>query len=288
MDKRILICADLDRTLLPNGREAESPGARERFSKFVSRKEIALVYVTGRHQALVAEAIDRYALPLPDYVIGDVGTTLYPLSSKNRSQKNWVPWVPWEQEIAPDWGSHTHDSLKRLLEDLPDWRLQENAKQNRFKLSYYVSINADRADRPKLIEIVRKRLSACGVKASVIWSVDASAGLGLLDILPARATKYHAIDFLMKHWGFSIEKTIFSGDSGNDLEVLASPIRAVLVANSTAEVQEQARQSAQKNDTSNALYFAKGGFMGMNGHYSAGVLEGIAHYLPETREWMKL
>jgi len=26
----------------------------------------------------------------------------------------------------------------------------------------------------------------------------------------------------------------------------------------------------------------------MNGNYSAGVLEGLAHYLPETAAWMKL
>ncbi len=285
MERPILICTDLDRTLLPNGSEAESHGARERFSKFASREEIALAYVTGRHQSLVAEAIDQYTLPFPDYVIGDVGTTIYLLPSPNRSPENWVPWDNWAQEIAPDWENHTHDSLRRLFEDLPDLRLQENAKQNRFKLSYTVSLDAD---RPQLLEIVRERLSACGVKVNVIWSVDVSAAVGLLDILPARATKYHAIDFLMKHLGFSIENTVFAGDSGNDLEVLTSPVHAVLVANSTAEVQKQVRQLVKKNDTLKALYVAKGGFMGMNGNYSAGILEGIAHYLPETSAWMTL
>jgi hypothetical protein len=34
------------------------------------------------------------------------------------------------------------------------------------------------------------------------------------------------------------------------------------------------------------LYCARGGFLGMNGNYCAGVLEGLAHYIPETREWM--
>jgi hypothetical protein len=27
--------------------------------------------------------------------------------------------------------------------------------------------------------------------------------------------------------------------------------------------------------------------MGMNGNYSAGILEGIAHFLPQTRAWLE-
>jgi len=284
MEIPVLICTDLDRTLLPNGEAVESPSARPLFSKFVSRPEVTLAYVTGRHRALVAEAMDRYDLPCPAYVIGDVGTTLYRVSPMHPSAEHWTPWDAWTEEIAPDWGAHTHESLRRMFADLPDLRLQEAAKQNRFKLSYYISLDADRLP---LIESVRARLSAEGVRASVIWSVDAAAGIGLMDLLPARATKYHAIDFLMKRLGFTLENTVFSGDSGNDLEVLASPISAVLVANSSPEVQAQARQRVQENAPSNALYFAKGGFMGMNGNYSAGILEGIAHYLPETIPWMK-
>jgi hypothetical protein len=30
-----------------------------------------------------------------------------------------------------------------------------------------------------------------------------------------------------------------------------------------------------------------GGFMGMNGNYSAGILESVAHYLPKIQQWMK-
>jgi hypothetical protein len=36
-----------------------------------------------------------------------------------------------------------------------------------------------------------------------------------------------------------------------------------------------------------AFYQAQGGFLGMNGNYSAGILEGIAHYHPDTLPWME-
>lgn len=77
MIKRILICTDLDRTLLPNGRQPESPGARAAFKRLVARQEVTLAYVSGRHRELVEDAIREYELPLPDWVIGDVGTTIY-------------------------------------------------------------------------------------------------------------------------------------------------------------------------------------------------------------------
>ena len=57
MSERLLICTDLDRTLLPNGVQPESPGARRRFAALASRPEVTLVYVTGRHRALVEQAI---------------------------------------------------------------------------------------------------------------------------------------------------------------------------------------------------------------------------------------
>ena len=77
MTQRLLLCTDMDRTLLPNGRQPESPQARRLFQRLVGRESVVLAYVTGRHRALVEKAIDEYGIPVPDYVIGDVGTTIY-------------------------------------------------------------------------------------------------------------------------------------------------------------------------------------------------------------------
>jgi hypothetical protein len=90
----------------------------------------------------------------------------------------------------------------------------------------------------------------------------------------------------MKHHGFSYLNTVFCGDSGNDIEVLASPIPAVLVANSQPDVRELARRLAEEMGYVEQLYIASGDFMGMNGNYSAGILEGVAHYHPQTLAWM--
>jgi hypothetical protein len=43
-------------------------------------------------------------------------------------------------------------------------------------------------------------------------------------------------------------------------------------------VVEQATAEARRLGTAEHLYLARGGFLGMNGNYSAGILEGIGHF----------
>jgi hypothetical protein len=135
---------------------------------------------------------------------------------------------------------------------------------------------------PEILE----RLGAEGIAARLVWSIDEPAATGLLDILPARASKLHALEALMLMEGFSPGHTVFCGDSGNDLEVLASPVPAVLVGNAQADVRELALRLARQEGWEDRLYIARGGYLGMNGNYSAGMLEGIAHYHPEVTDWL--
>lgn len=278
--ERLLICTDLDRTLIPNGPEPESPRAREYLDSLVERPEVKLAFVSGRHRELVEEAIVAWRLPVPDFVIGDVGTTIY----KVGPQHLWQRLDDWEREIAIDWGGRSHAELAELLGDIKPLRLQGADCQNRFKLSYFFDVGED---VDALSTVIGERIKAAGVKARLIWSIDDIENTGLLDILPARASKRHAIEALMQQQGFDLANTVFCGDSGNDLEVLVSPIPAVLVANARTDVKEQAMELAREAGTVQALHLAMGDFLGMNGNYSAGMLEGIAHFYPDTLAWMK-
>jgi HAD superfamily hydrolase (TIGR01484 family) len=277
MARRILIATDLDRTLLPNGTEPESPDARARFAHIVARPEVRLAYVTGRHRQLVEAAIAEYGLPLPDYVIGDVGTTLY------RIDDGWHPLADWQAAIGGDWAGRTREELADAVAPVKGLRLQEEAKQNTWKLSYYAPLSADPS---ALLGAVRARLEPLGVRTNLIWSLDELAGLGLLDVLPASASKLHALEFLVGYLGLSNRDALFAGDSGNDLEVLAGPIPSVLVANANDVVRRQALDLSSQRGHSGLLYLAHGGWAGMNGNYSAGILEGLAHFMPFARDWM--
>lgn len=275
---RLLLCTDLDRTILPNGREPESPQARPLLRALAARPEVTLAYVSGRDRTLLLDAIDAYDIPVPDYAIGDVGTTIYETAGGD-----WRRWHAWEEEIASDWNGRRHDELAALFTDLRDLAPQEPGKQNVFKLSYYTP---ERIDGQALLGEMQTRLTRYGIRASLIWSVDEAAHCGLLDVLPRSATKIHAIRFLMRQTGFDDAHTVFAGDSGNDLPALTSGLQAVLVRNAHPDVRREAQRLLRDAGLSERLYIARGGFRGMNGHYAAGVLEGVQHFLPQVADWL--
>jgi HAD superfamily hydrolase (TIGR01484 family) len=268
----MLLCTDLDRTLLPNGVQPESARARGLFADLAARREVVLAYVTGRHLGLVQRAIGNYRLPLPDFVISDVGTRIY-----RRPHGPWELDTGWEQEIDSDWGGKGHRQLRALFADLNTLRLQGADRQNRHKLSYFVPLQTD---VEALLHTMQQRLAVENVQAELIWSIDEPAGIGLLDVLPASATKLHAVEFLRRELGLDYADCLFAGDSGNDLPVLASAVPAVLVANASAEVREAALHAAREHGHEDRLYLARGGLLEMNGNYSAGILEGVEHYHP--------
>ncbi|MCD6733233.1 MAG: HAD-IIB family hydrolase [Burkholderiaceae bacterium] len=273
MSERLLLCSDLDRTLLPNGLQPESPQARPLLRSLAVRPELILAYVSGRHLALIEQAIAEYGLPRPQFAVGDVGTSIY-----RSVGGEWRLWDQWSQHIATDWAGHPAGDLARLFADIEIIALQEPEKQNRFKLSYYADPTHDHA---ALLADMHRRLRDRGVRASLVWSVDETTPVGLLDVLPASATKLGAVRFLMAELGIDETRTLFAGDSGNDLPVLTSGIPAVLVANATPEVRGAAESAAQAAGHADRLYVARGGFLGMNGNYAAGVLEGLAHFHPQ-------
>ncbi|MFO7610069.1 MAG: HAD family hydrolase [Candidatus Krumholzibacteriia bacterium] len=270
---RLLLATDLDRTLLPNGAAPESPGARERFARLVAHPDVTLVYVTGRDPGRVDEAIATWEVPRPDALIADVGATI-----AGPGPGGWERWPAWDEAIGPDWGGRDAADLQELLRDLPDLQPQDPSRQGRWKLSFEV---APDGDLPQLAGMIRDRLAAQGVRASVIFSRDDALGVGLVDVLPASADKHRALEFVMARLGFGPGETVFAGDSGNDLEVLTGPVPAVLVANASPELRAVASREAAAAGHGDLLYLARGGLPGLNGNYAAGILEGVLHYHPD-------
>ncbi len=274
---RLLLCTDLDRTLLPNGPQSESPEARPRFAALAARPEVTLGYVTGRHRELVEQAIANYRLPAPDYVIADVGTTLLRVTDGE-----WRVDDAWRGRLALDWTAHARDAVRLLLGEFAHLRPQPADRQGEFKLSFFLPLYRD-ADA--LLADIERQLAASGLAARAIYSVDEPNGIGLVDVLPASASKRHAIEFLAAELGFATDEVLFAGDSGNDLDVLASPVPAVLVANANDAVRGAARAQSDAAGTHDRLHLAGAGLLGMNGNYAAGILEGVAHFHPDAIAW---
>jgi sucrose-6F-phosphate phosphohydrolase len=279
--KTTLLCSDLDRTLIPNGSEPESPRARPVFAHLAAHPKLRLAYVSGRDKTLVAEAIKQFDLPEPDFVIGDVGTTIYHIVGGR-----WLFNEDWQDEIGKDWRRHDREAIISLLSDMQndDFRLQDVQKQGRFKISYFTP---PETDPQTLTDTIAETLDRQGIATHLIWSRDDAHQCGLLDILPRRANKSSAIRFLMQAEHLDESSVVFAGDSGNDLDALTSGLQAILVRNAAADVRQTAVAQLSRQGMRDRLYSATGGWGGMNGNYAAGVLEGLVHFFPEAAGWLK-
>ena len=251
---QLLLCTDLDRTVLPNGSQPESDGARSRFAMLAARPEVTLVYVTGRDRQLVRKAIANYCLPQPDYVISDVGTTIYEINDDS-----WQLWHEWQQEIAPDWAGLEHSDIRKLLLDIVDLHCRN--RQSRTSTSQVFMCPCMPTRKPCHTTSVNVSRPVASGPTSSGASMN-RAQVGLLDVLPARASKKHAVSFLMQRNGFALDDTVFAGDSGNDLPVLVSEIPAVLVANASAEVRREALDQAAAQGACRCPVHRTGGLHG--------------------------
>ena len=113
--QKILICSDLDRTIIPNGYQEESAHARAVFRQLAGHSNISLAYVSGRDKKLILEAIEEFELPVLEYVIGDVGTTLYQIINGN-----WHLSQDWSREMSQDWKGLDWEQQAGIVADIKD------------------------------------------------------------------------------------------------------------------------------------------------------------------------
>lgn len=275
---RRLLCTDLDRTLLPNGPAAESTRARETLAHLVDAAPLALAYVSGRSLPLVLEAIEEYALPVPDVIAADVGSSVH-----HREAGGWRADLDWQSNVAGHWQGERQERIAELLAGVGGLVPQEGNRQMPFKRSYVL---APGAERERLERDVRAPLEADGIRAALVFSHDPDAGLELLDVLPAGGTKLHAVRHVRDALAVDNARTLFSGDSGNDLEVLVSEVPSVLVANGDEWTRRAALERLRDAADATSLHFAgegvdAGRFGRLSGNYAGGIVEGLLHFHPD-------
>jgi sucrose-phosphate synthase len=209
---RLLVC-DIDNTLI---------GDREALDELLAwleahRDRVAFGIATGRVLEHALEVLDEWNVPRPNVLVTAVGSEIHygrpePIADRNWSRTIDFRWDP--------------EGLRMCLSEVPGIRLQPARDQRDFKLSYFV----DRHDWPGPRE-VRRLLKENGLRASLIYSHHE-----FLDLLPMRASKGHAVQYLARRWGFSMDEVLVAGDSGNDADMLRSGALGVVVNNHSSEL----------------------------------------------------
>jgi hypothetical protein len=262
-----ILATDLDRTLLPNGSWPADPDAINLFNDLTRRNDVLVVYVTGRNLNLAESAIEEFGIRHPDFLIGDVGTSI-----RKFEQGQWQAHRGWDEHVkrsSPRWDA---EAIRRAVADMDGLTEQEREHCGPFKQSYYV--DHDRSE--EILMAVDKQVKG-RFDEVIVYSFDSQTGKGLLDFLPDSATKQTALEYVAAELGEDKADVIFCGDSGNDVFPLTAGFSGVLVRNADDQLVASVKQAAEANPELK-IYFAKGDFKGLNGYYTSGVIEGAYHY----------
>ncbi|WP_372808282.1 HAD-IIB family hydrolase [Pontiella sp.] len=258
-----LLASDMDGTVIPLDdrpqREKEIASFAEAFGQ---QKGLALAYATGRDLQRVLKGIAQWKLPTPDWLICDVGTSLY------RPGENGGEWIlsdEYRAEMLKRFGGHTAEDVARTLKGYPE---QDASRQTEFKHSYVF----DTADHPEqLLPEIDGKLKAAGIHAELVYSVDVYTGEAFLDVLPAGVAKDYAVHFLLNLLRLDAEHVVYAGDSGNDEHAFKSGLQGIVVSNADPKLIADLKAWADDDAKRGRLFFASQPFI-------AGVHEGCLHF----------
>ena len=258
---RYLLASDMDGTVIPLDDQPERPVEIEQFSNALGRQpELALAYVTGRDLQRALDGIAQWKLPAADWLICDVGTSLY---HPDESGTGWKLDEDYRAEMRTRFGGHTAQDVAIALEGYPE---QDASRQTEFKHSYVFPIESE---PERLLPGIQRKLHAAGICTELVYSTDVYSGEAFLDVLPSDVAKDYAVQFLRKHLRLDPGRIVYAGDSGNDEHAFKSGIKGIVVAN--ADPGLIARLKAWADDGGSNLFYATKPFV-------AGVHEGCRHF----------
>ncbi len=212
-----LFSSNLDSTLIG------SPGAshhfRDTWQSIDESRRPLLVYNSGRLLDDIRQIIDSNQLPMPDYIIGGVGTQLFDTRTGKYLRH-------YERRLRQGWDL---DKIRQIVNELPGVEYQPSNHQNPYKASWYLP-NATL----DTIHYVRERLKSAGMLMTVVYS-DAIN----LDVIPARTNKALALKWLSQKLDIPVEAVLVTGSAMNDASVyFLDHVKSFIVENAKPELFE--------------------------------------------------
>ena len=220
-----LIASDIDDTLT-----GDAP-ALARFARWHARDaRHHFSIATGRSLHGAIEVLTEWGAPVPDVMITSVGAEIY-----------WARDHAWDLVADARWAEHIGQDWDpvRVHAEVMDFGAeagvipQGRREQRRHKVSFFCP------DDAAWVRRLTRHLAARGLAATVIHSHET-----FLDVLPARASKGHALRYLRARLGLPATHTIAAGDSGNDVALLRAAAHPIIVANHTKELDRLAADPA--------------------------------------------
>ena len=233
----MLLATDLDGTFLGGSVSKK----RKLYRLLRSQSDIKLVFVTGRGIETVLPLLHDPTIPIPHYIISDVGATVVDGLTRE-------PVAAIQSDIEQRWPDE--HLLKQHLSAIPGIQPQEVPQQRR--CSFYYD---DRVDLNAVREIANQH--QCDVLLS--------AGK-YLDILPGNVNKGTTLKKLVQLIGFPEDKVLVAGDTYNDYSLFQTGYKGVAVGKSEPAL------LAAVDDMDHVFQATKEG--------AGGILEAMRHFEP--------
>lgn len=268
----LVLATDLDGTLIPLNNDPRNQQDLRVLEEQLRQASVQLVYVTGRHLASVTEVMQRASLPVPEWIIADVGTAIYQRAEEwpggDRQEPSFVKCAAYAAELQELIHQCSVSDLQKLLAPIDELQLQESEKQSAFKLSYYAASARLTTVQTQIATVLKNS----GAPYWIVASVDPFTGVGLVDLLPKHVTKAYGIQWWARWQAIEPERIVYAGDSGNDSAVFAAGFRSIVVGNAAPEVRSAAAAAHARAGWNDRLYAAEL-------PATSGVLAGIRHFL---------
>ncbi len=209
---RFALCTDLDGTFLGGSDEGKAQlyGAWRR-----PRAQELLIFVTGRDLDFVEHLCRHEGVPAPDFVIGDVGTSVvaWPGREPIAEVEEWID-ACWQSPEA---------RIRALLEEEPGLRLQD--VQGGRRVSYLYDP-----------EVLRPEAASKAREAG--FDVTLSADI-FFDVLPKGVAKGSSLKRLLATLEIPEDACVVSGDTLNDLSLFETGIAGIAVGNAEPKLVER-------------------------------------------------
>ncbi len=217
---RFVLATDLDGTFL-GGSEADRLALYEWIE--ARRDEVGLIFVTGRDPRFIASLCDETPVPWPDFVVGDVGTTIAEVRD-GEGEERIAFMLDLERHIAARWDDAA-ERVRTALAEAPG--LTEQQTEFRHRLSFDFDPEAYHPS-------ARETVEAMGF--DVIISDDR-----FFDVLPKGISKGPSLLRLIDYLEIGRDRVLVAGDTLNDLSMFHTGLHGAVVGGAENSLIEKTR-----------------------------------------------
>ena len=210
-----LVATDIDDAIIGDANSAER--FRLTWESLDPARRPLLVYNSGRSVADVQWLVLERRIPSPELIIGGIGTEMHdPLDGRIAED--------FRETLAPGWNA---EIVKRIVGENVAARLQPAEFLNPYKVSWHWH----RATSAELFRL-EYRLRDAGLEVAIEYGSSV-----FLDVLPRRAGKGQALNWLCHRLGVPLDNVIVAGAGPNNRSMFALPgVRGIIPANACREL----------------------------------------------------